>query len=265
MSEIDYSQYYMRYSSYSNKNKGKKERTVTSSLYTGEPKPARKRKGKGAFIIVLVLLSFLVTACLAEFLCGGAISAAIAKAKGSGKYVYTVVSVAEDYNSAVEMGVLVRVGGGGGNVVDAKGEYLVVLGTYPKESDALTVAERSDTVEVRKFAMSALNESGSGKKYAEQFNHMKEKTFEKMYNLTIEFSKGVPRAVVIGEINGLSDSFMNIKSELSADTEVDNQQKLEITVAIDTVCGRLSSVEYVADEGDLLSNMRYQTFAIAVN
>ena len=265
MSEIDYSQYYMQYSSHGNKKSKKKQRTVYTSMYTGESEPVKKKRSKGAYIIVLVLLSFIVTAALAEFLCGGAISSAIARATSGGKYIYAVVTSSETYSAAVEMGVLVRVGGGGGNVVDANGEYLVVLSAYPTESDAKTVSERSDTVEVRKFAMSELKESGSGKKYAEQFNRMKESAFEKMYNLTIEFAKGVPRAVVLGEIKGIADSFNNIKTEINADPEVDNEQKLEITVAIDTICGRLSGIEYVDAEGDLLSNMRYQTFSIAVN
>lgn len=265
MSEIDYSQYYMQYSSHGNKKSKKKQQTVYTSLYTGEQEPAKKKRGKGAYIVVLVLLSFLVTAALAEFLCGGAISSAIARATSGGKYIYAVVTTSETYSSAVEMGVLVRVGGGGGNVVDANGEYLVILSAYPTESDAKTVAERSDTVEVRKFAMSGLKESGTGKKYAEQYNRLKETAFEKMYNLTIEFAKGVPRAVVLGEIKGIAESFNNIKTEISADMEVDNEQKLEITVAIDTICGRLSGIEYVDQEGDLLSNMRYQTFSIAVN
>lgn len=265
MSEIDYSKYYMQYSSYSNKNSKKQKQTVHSSLYTGKSEPVKKKRGKGAYIVVLVLLSFLVTAALAEFLCGGAISSAIAGAASGGRYIYAVVTKSETYSSAVEMGVLVRVGGGGGNVVDANGEYLVVLSAYPTESDAKTVAERSDTVEVRKFETSGLKESGTGKKYAEQYNRMKETAFEKMYNLTIEFAKGVPRAVVLGEIKGIAESFNNIKTEISADAEVENEQKLKIIVAIDTICGRLSGIEYVDREGDLLSNMRYQTFSIAVN
>lgn len=265
MSEIDYSQYYMRYSSHSNKKSQSAKKTERTELYTGEEKPKKARRGKGAFIVILILLSFLVTAALAEFLCGGAISSAIAKAASGGRYCYAVVSVAETYSDAVEMGVLTRVGGGGGNVVDANGEYFVVLSAYPTENEAKTVASRSDTVEVKKFPMSELKESGSGKKYAERYNDLKDKAFEKMYSLTNEFAKGIPRAVVLGEIKGLADSFGGIKTELSADSEVDDKEKLDIIVAIDTICGRLSGIEYVDSEGDLLSNMRYQTFSIAVN
>lgn len=251
MSEVDYTGYAF---SYDKDSASVKRRPVT--------KCKEKRQGKTAWIVVFVVLflAFSATVLLSSVMGEEGILSVLSNAMDD-CYYSVVYKTGSDYDAAREYATFIRESGKGGNIVKKDGDYYVVYATYPDKSDAVTVASRGDGLLVMNRPLTELDVGADNASYAEQFNALRKKTADTLYEqvmiLSTEGSLDSmdPLVALISEYNLLKTSVDD------ADT-FNTKQKLAIYVAVDTNIGRLQAVIAETDSTALSTEMWFQMYAV---
>lgn len=265
MSQIDYSEFYIKFSSHSNKTK--KESNSSEAPTRPEKTKRVKKKRSAVFSVVMILVCFALTFLLAGILNRETLSSVFGKDENY--FAYALVSEVKEggEKGLNELSKFVRAGGGGGNVILRNEKYYVVHAVYFNKKDAETVQSRDKSSEI--FGLkekSFTTDYDLLKPYAERYNDEKRNAARSLYEAIIENVKTDDNDASIKEILKMKNPFMKLKEEILSDRELESNRTLSIIVAIDTILGRLESLTTAsASRISLISDMRYQLFVICTD
>ncbi len=272
MSEIDYTIYYVNKKSTmeekvgsSEKGKIKRKKEEKSGKIKidrcGEnPKEKRAKIRKGNLVlIVLIMLCFLLTFAFAGLYSTGSVLGVFGSGNNSGYYaVYKTIG--KDYSQAEAHSLVVRSGGGGGNIVKNKDDYIVIYAVYLDKGQADNVASREDGLEVTDLSIKELDVEHE--EYARLYRELKVSALDGLYAAAIAYAQTSNDQELDQTVRAIAVECEELKSIIDRDDSLENSEKLSIIVAIDTIAGKVESITYAESGAETMANVWYQMYAI---
>ncbi len=273
--KVDYTQYYIN--GKLNRKKPEKKRRVApdtqpkATANTGVDKDNRcgenlkekqhKKHSSQAFIIVLIILCFLLTFAFASLFSTGSVIGVFSSGNEMGYYaVYKKIE--GDYSAVEQHSLLVRSGGGGGNIIKVDGEYAVVYAVYLDKGSAQNVASREEGLKVRSVVASSIEGDAE---YVKMYDDLKAGVLKDLYDTILSYSKNSDDAELSLTVRNVSSTCTDFKHIVEDDNTLEKSEKLSIIVATDTINGKIESILYAEKGAEKLANMWYQMYSIVVD
>ncbi len=280
MGEIDYSLFYMSKRSEKN-NKTSYPRLDEKISMQDKPKSTkevepnmrdrcaenpkenkRKMRKSNALIVVLILVCFLLTFSFAGLYSTGHVLGVFSSGNESG-YFAVYKRLGDDYAEAERHSMLVRAGGGGGNIVKENNEYLVIYAVYLDEGSANSVADRSSELEVTSLTPTSWHgDSQESEEYTKLYASLQADLVTALYQSVIAYAQSGDDVALDSTIRRLTLECQELRDIANADDKLEKSEKLSLIVAIDTISGKIESISYADSGVGRLSNAWYQLYAI---